>query len=145
MKIEIYTNNKGSGDWTEIWVDNQLFDEGHSISTRSWFNLLQSIDGYDWVRTSLFECTDQELEDHNEKMAVHNTFPNFLKKLSKRDLEYAEFVTIEEFKEQEETGFYIQGEESGFWACVHEGSRFYGDSVTTEKPNWATHVYWYGK
>ena len=59
--------------------------------------------------------------------------------------------TISEFKELVESGFVIHGEETALWACYHEFRIYTGNNVEDwydldfEKPDWATHVYWYGK
>jgi hypothetical protein len=67
-----------------------------------------------------------------------------LKRLSKSDLQYAAFETLEEFAISQETRAY-SCDEDGFWACISNGVKYYGLSVESQKPDWATHVYWYGK
>ena len=67
-----------------------------------------------------------------------------LKRLSKEDLCYAAFETLEEFGVSEQTHAY-SCDESGYWACVSNGVKYYGPPVEDPKPDWATHVYWYGK
>lgn len=70
-----------------------------------------------------------------------------LHKLRKADLEYAVFETLAEFEESIKSSAF-SSDESGYWACVDKfGNKYSGDSVEfhEEKPEWATHVYWYGK
>ena len=70
-----------------------------------------------------------------------------LRKLTKSDLKYSMFETLEEFKVSVETSAFSI-DESGYWACIDEfGNKYAGPSVRfdEEKPEWATHVWWYGK
>ena len=68
-----------------------------------------------------------------------------LHRLTKNDLEMAVFETVDQFKESCEDGSFTS-DESGYWACEYEGSKYCGPNVKTHKrPKWATHVYWYGK
>lgn len=68
------------------------------------------------------------------------------KKLSKESLRTAVFVTIEEFEEQEESGYFQHHDCSGQWACISlDGMKYAGNSVASKKPYWATHVYWWSK
>ena len=67
-----------------------------------------------------------------------------LKRLSKKSLRYAAFETEAEFNVSLEIGAYSV-DESGYWACISNGVKYYGPPVEDPKPDWATHVYWYGK
>jgi hypothetical protein len=62
------------------------------------------------------------------------------------DVRDAEFVTIEEFKEQVESGYYGDHDCTACWACVFGGDKYCGNGIyEIDKPAWATHVYWYSK
>ena len=75
-----------------------------------------------------------------------------LTKLSKSDvkdgLRYSNLCTVEEFEEQVDSGF-VNSDETAMWACEYDGSFYTGDSIDiydmSDQPEWATHVYWYGK
>lgn len=78
------------------------------------------------------------------------------RKLTKGELKYGMFNTLEDFIEHVETGFYSQHDCDGRWACVDsEGVKYCGDSVQYDqsgdgvefinKPEWATHVFWSSK
>lgn len=78
------------------------------------------------------------------------------RKLSKGELKYGMFNTLEDFIEHVETGFYSHHDCDGQWACIDpEGVKYCGDSVHYDqsgdgvklinKPEWATHVFWSSK
>lgn len=62
-----------------------------------------------------------------------------------QDLLYAVFETLDEFKVSlESTAFGV--DEVGYWAMIwsEDGKKYYGPSVREPRPEWATHVYWFG-
>lgn len=80
-----------------------------------------------------------------------------LHKLSKADRKFGMFRTLDEFKEDIFSSFYCGGDCSAYWACVHGDDVYEGNYVSfnedydseevewVNKPDWATHVYWYSK
>lgn len=78
-----------------------------------------------------------------------------LRKLTKADvksgLRWGNLVDIETFREQLESGF-VGSDETAMWCCENTGDYYTGDCVDVDfanefinQPEWATHVYWYGK
>lgn len=79
------------------------------------------------------------------------------RKLSKTDRNSGIFRTLEEFKDDIFHSFYCSNDCASYWACMHGDDAYKGGLVAfkedydTEevewinKPDWATHVYWYSK
>lgn len=78
-----------------------------------------------------------------------------LAKLSKADvkdgLRWGNLVDLDTFRDQIDSGF-VGSDETALWCCYHDGEYYTGDGVEVDydneylnQPEWATHVYWYGK
>lgn len=80
-----------------------------------------------------------------------------LHKMSKSDRKSGMFRTLDEFKEDIFSSFYCNSDCSAYWVCVHGEDVYEGRHVSFDedynteevewinKPDWATHVYWYSK
>lgn len=86
-------------------------------------------------------------------MAIEIAPDNHLADLKEADEDSGELCTFEEFKEAVDSGA-CGPDEYVHWACVYEGRTYftpktlhldrYGRLSFDIRPEWATHVYWYG-
>lgn len=80
------------------------------------------------------------------------------RKMSKREFQCGVFVTIDEFHEQVEDGFFHESDCDGCYACLDsEGNAYIGDSIRlgyvddyddmrlVDVPSWCTHIHWTSK
>lgn len=69
-------------------------------------------------------------------------------KVKKSHLKYGRLDTIEEWKENCESGFYQDHDCDGQYACYYNGEVYAGKSCYSDDenhPKWATHVLWSSK
>lgn len=65
--LKVITNSLGSGDWVIVYETNcgEIVYEGHSISPRHLFDILESTNGLcEYVE--YHELTDEQIEDWQE-------------------------------------------------------------------------------